>query len=211
MASDKKALEQINAFIDTKYIPLDNKIKLAIFVAIIILPIGLYYYFAYTDNVKQIENLEKDKTQLQSEITKAKKAAQNKSKIEASLKQTQELFRQTATVLPKEKEIPGLLTNISDLGQRAPLELQTFKPGGEQPKDFYSEIPISINITGPYHNIGYFLDQVSKMERIVTVDNITLGSAQRPNLSASLRMVTYRFTGISKSQPQQTGKGRKKR
>ena len=141
MASDKKALEQINAFIDTKYIPLDGKIKLAILIALIILPIGLYYYFAYTDNVKKIEGLENNKSQLETEITKAKKAAKDKKKIEASLAKTQELFRKTATVLPKEKEIPGLLTNISDLGQRAPLELKTFKPGGESLLEIESLLP----------------------------------------------------------------------
>ena len=56
MASENKAAEQFNAFLDTKYIPLDNKIKLVIFIVILVLPIVLYYFLAYTKNIKQIDN-----------------------------------------------------------------------------------------------------------------------------------------------------------
>lgn len=213
MAPQKKAAEQFNAFIDTKYIPLDNKLKLAIFAALIVLPVALYYFLAYTNNVKQIEKLNGQKTNLVAEIQKAKKAASEKDKIEKALKETEALFNETATVLPKEKEIPGLLTSISDLGKRAALEFNQFKPGGEVPKDFYSEIPVNISINGPYHNLGYFLDRVSKLERIVTVNNIKMGGPKQTGnemtLSSSLQLVTYRFTGVQKSQPAAT-KGRRR-
>ena len=49
------------------------------------------------------------------------------------------------------------------------FDFNSFTPGGETPQEFYAEIPISIQVRGPYHNVGYFLDQVSKLERIVTV------------------------------------------
>jgi len=206
MAADKKkdmALK-FNAFLDSKYIPLENTIKLAIFVVLIILPIGLFYFFSYTKNIQQIESLNKKQATLQAEITKARKAASELDKIKASIKETEEKFRATATVLPKEKEIPGLLTNISDLGKRAALDFNSFRPGGEIPKDFYAEIPVDIQIKGPYHNLGYFLDRISKLERIVTVNNIKMsGPKQAGNemiLSSSLRLITYRFTGIQTAQ-----------
>lgn len=202
MAADKKkdmALK-FNAFLDSKYIPLENTIKLAIFVVLIILPIGLFYFFSYTKNIQQIESLNKKQATLQAEITKARKAASELDKIKASIKETEEKFRATATVLPKEKEIPGLLTNISDLGKRAALDFNSFRPGGEIPKDFYAEIPVDIQIKGPYHNLGYFLDRISKLERIVTVNNIKMSGPKKQGnemiLSSSLRLITYRFTGI---------------
>ncbi|MCL7486887.1 MAG: type 4a pilus biogenesis protein PilO [Desulfobulbaceae bacterium] len=212
MASDNKA-SKFNAFLDTKYIPLDNKIKLAIFIALLVVPIGLFYFLVYTKNVQQIDNLNKQKATLQAEIAKAKKAAAELDKMKAAKMETEELFKKTATVLPKEKEIPGLLTSISDLGKRAGLEFNQFKPGGEIPKDFYAEIPVDIQIKGPYHNLGYFLDKVSKLERIVTVDNINISSPKKEGnemiLSSNCRLTTYRYTGIQQAQPQKGKPGRR--
>lgn len=206
MASDNKDKSaKVNAFLDSKYIPLDNKIKLAIFVALIALPIGLFYFFTYTKNVQQIEKLDQKKATLLTEITKARKAASELDKIKESIKETEAKFKETATVLPKEKEIPGLLTNISDLGKRAALDFNSFRPGGEQPKDFYAEIPVNIQIKGPYHNLGYFLDRVSKLERIVTVNNIKMGGPKKEGnemiLNSSLTLTTYRFTGVQQAKP----------
>ena len=82
MAADNKdKAAKINAFLDSKYIPLDNKIKLVIFVALIVLPIGLFYFFSYTKNIQKIETLQKQKVTLQGEIAKAKKAASELDKI----------------------------------------------------------------------------------------------------------------------------------
>lgn len=212
MAAPGKASEKINKVIDDKYVPLDNKIKAVIFIALCVAPIALFYFFIYAPNVEKIDGLTKKKAVLVTEVSKARKAETELKKIKAEITQTEELFKKTATVLPKSKEIPALLRNISDLGQGAGLDFMSFKPGKEIPKDFYAEIPVDITIKGPYHNMGYFLDQVSKLERIVTVNNINLGGAKKQGgellLNSKCRLTTYRFTGIQKQTPQ---KGKKKK
>ncbi|MBN4065559.1 type 4a pilus biogenesis protein PilO, partial [Desulfocapsa sp. AH-315-G09] len=119
---------------------------------------------------------------------------------------TETLFEETAKLLPKEKEIPRLLTDISARGRGSGLDFLTFKPGADVPKDFYSEIPIDIKVRGPYHNMGMFLDQVSKLDRIVTVSNITMGAPKKEGtemlLDSNCRLVTYRFTNIKISKPE---------
>lgn len=211
MASEKKTpkkAQNLNAFIDTKYIPLDNKIKIGIALVLIIAPIALFYFFMYSPNVKKIQGLTTQKTNLVAEIEKAKKAASQLENVKASIAETEALFKETATLLPKDKEIPALLRNISDLGKGAGLDFLTFRPGAEVPKDFYAEIPIDIQINGPYHNMGFFLDQVSKLERIVTVDNIQMGGGQKEGaemlLNSSCRLKTYRFTGVQTAKPAPT-------
>ena len=204
MASEKKtpkkAAPTINAFVDTKYIPLDNKIKIAVALVLIIAPIALFYFFMYAPNVKKILGLETQKTTLMAEIEKAKKAASELEAVKASIAATEEQFKQTAILLPKDKEIPALLTSISDLGRDAGLDFLSFRPGPELPKDFYAEIPIDIQIDGPYHNMGYFLDKVSKLERIVSVDNIQMGGPRKEGaemmLTSTCMLKTYRFTGV---------------
>lgn len=218
MASEKKTpkkAQNLSAFIDTKYIPLDNKIKIVIALVLIIAPIALFYFFMYSPNVQKIQGLETRKTGLEAEIKKAKEAAGQLKKVEEDKAKTEELFKETATLLPKDKEIPALLRNISDLGKGAGLDFLSFKPGAEAPKDFYAEIPIDMQIDGPYHSMGYFLDQVSKLERIVTVDNIQMGSGKKGGgemlLKSTCRLKTYRFTGIQAAKPEaEKGKTAKK-
>lgn len=212
MASEKekkapKKAQDFNALLDTKYIPLDNKIKLAVVVVLIVAPIALFYFLMYSPNVKKIQALETQKTALIAEIDKAKKAAAELEKVKASIAETEEQFKETATLLPKDKEIPALLRNISDLGKSAGLDFLSFRPGAEAPQDFYAEIPIDIQINGPYHNMGYFLDQVSKLERIVSVDNIQMGGGKKEGaemlLNSTCRLKTYRFTGVQTAKPAQ--------
>ncbi|MDH3327648.1 MAG: type 4a pilus biogenesis protein PilO [Desulfobulbaceae bacterium] len=212
MASGK-ASGQINNLIDKKYVPLDNKVKGIIFVVACLAPVALFYFLFYSPNVKKIDGLTKKKALLVAEVSKARKAENELIKIKAEIAKTEELFKNTATVLPKSKEIPALLRNISDLGKGSGLDFLSFKPGAEVPKDFYAEIPVDITIKGPYHNLGYFLDQVSKLERIVTVNNISLGGAKKDGgellLNSRCRLTTYRFTGVQQQKPQQGKKGRR--
>ena len=192
--------EKIDTFINEKYIPLEPKIKISLAVLVVLLPVVAFYFLFFSPYLKKIQTLETKKTALTSEVQRAKKAALNLKKYKAELEEANKRFTQSAIVLPKLKEIPELLRNISDLGKGAGLDFLSFKPGNEIPKDFYAEIPVNISINGPYHNMGYFLDQISKLDRIVTVDNIKMSSPHKEGgemlLNSSCRLLTYRFTGV---------------
>jgi len=193
-------------FIDEKYIPLEKKLKIAIAVILFLLPVALFYFFWFEPNNEKSVQLAQQKETLTRELQKAKAKAANRAKLQAELDATETLFEETAKLLPKEKEIPSLLTNISALGRGAGLDFLTFKPGADVPKDFYSEIPVDIKVRGPYHNMGIFLDQVSKLDRIVTVSNVTMGGPKKEGsemlLDSNFRLVTYQFTNIKVSQPE---------
>jgi len=192
-------------FIDEKYLPLDKKLKIAIAVVLFLLPAILFYFFLFQPQMEKSARLTTQKTALVAELQKAKSKAANRAKLQEELAATEALFEETAALLPKEKEIPSLLTNISALGRGSGLDFLVFKPGGDVPKDFYSEIPIDIKVRGPYHNMGIFLDQLSKLNRIVTVADITMGGPKKEGgemlLNSSCRLVTYRFTNKKVSKP----------
>lgn len=192
-------------FIDNKYIPLDKKLKIAIAMVLFLLPIVLFYFIWFQPQKVKSAQLVQQKNTLTNELRKAKAKAANRGKLKAELEATETLFEETAKLLPKEKEIPSLLTNISALGRGSGLDFLTFKPGADVPKDFYSEIPVDIKVRGPYHNMGVFLDQISKLDRIVTLSNITMGGPKKEGaemlLNSSCRLVTYRFTNVKINPP----------
>lgn len=194
-------MKQNNAFatfIDDKYIPLEERFKWIIAVIVFLLPVALFYFILFQPQQEKKAQLTAQRTALTAELQKAKARASNRGKLQEELKLVEKRFAEAALFLPKEKEIPALLTNISALGRGAGLDFLTFKPQASVPKDFYSEIPVEIKVRGPYHNMGSFLDQVSKLNRIVTVANISMGGpkseAGEMLLNSGCRIVTYQFT-----------------
>lgn len=192
-------------FIDEKYIPLSPRIKLGITVGIILLPLVIFYFSYYQSHAKKIETLQQEKVTITKQLQEVKIKAADLAQFEKEMAEAETQFLETAALLPKEKEIPKLLKDISALGQNAGLDFLTFKPLADIPKDFYAEIPVTINVRGPYHNMGSFFDQVSKLERIVSVSNIKMSSPKKEGgemlLNSDCRLVTYRFTNVELPKP----------
>ena len=197
----------IATFIDEKYTPLTSKVKLGITVVLVLLPIIVFYFSYYKPKVQKIETLSNQKVSLEQQLQEVKQKAANLAKFEKELEEAETKFLETAVLLPKQKEIPKLLKDISALGRNAGLDFLTFKPLADIPKDFYAEIPITINVRGPYHNMGYFFDQVSKLERIVSVSNVKMSSPKKEGgemlLKSDCKLVTYRFTNVELPKPKQ--------
>jgi len=192
-------------FLDEKYIPLAPKIKLAITLGIIVLPLVIFYFTYFQQKAEKIQNLNKKKATLAQQIKEVKIKTANLAKFEKEMAEAETLFFEASALLPKEKEIPKLLKDISALGRNAGLDFLTFKPLADIPKDFYAEIPVTINVRGPYHNMGFFFDQVSKLERIVSVSNVKMSSPKKEGgemlLNSDCRLVTYRFTNVELPKP----------
>lgn len=194
----KKANSKFATFIDEKYIPLSKNIKIVICLALIILPIALFYFLFFQPNSQKVTGLEKQKAQLVRDIQNLKEKERNKPILLKQVAEIEDEFEEATLLLPKSKEIPKLLTDISALGRNAGLDFLTFIPRAEVPKDFYDEIPVDINIRGPYHSVGFFFDQVSKLDRIVSVSNVRMASPEKVQgemlLNSNCQLVTYRFT-----------------
>jgi type IV pilus assembly protein PilO len=189
---------KFDVFIDEKYRTLDAKVKWAVVAAAFLVPALLFFFLFFKPQSEKIAALEKQVASATAELNKVKRTARDLPRHKKEFAAIQQQFEAMAVLLPKSQEIPDLLRNISDLGKGAGLDFLTFVPGQETPKDFYAEIPIDITIVGPYHNLGSFLDNVSKLERIVTVNNITMGNPKEDGtemlLNSSCRLITYRFT-----------------
>lgn len=187
----------IDAFVDSKVVPMPDKIKLAITAAILLLPAALFYFLYFSPKAQEIEGLTQGVAATQAELVTLKAKAAKLDEQNSLMAETELKFKEAATVIPDTKEIPSLLSSISTQGSGAGLDLPSFVPGAERAKEFYAEIPISLSVTGTYHNVGYFLDAVSKLPRIVNVDKVNLSGAKMTDgemlLTAKLDLVTYKF------------------
>ena len=209
-----KIIAGFDSFLEKRVVPLDKKIIIAIFAVVIIAPIVAFYFLHFDPKTKEIKGLENKQVKLRKEIASAKARAAKLDEHLAEMEETKRLFAEASVLLPQKKEIPALLTDISALATNAGLKMSSFKPGGERKQEFYAEIPVSLKVQAPYHNIGTFLYEVSKMSRIVSVRNLSLGGSKKSRgemlLSSCINLVTFRFLEESEMAPKGK-KGKKKR
>jgi type IV pilus assembly protein PilO len=124
---------------------------------------------------------------------KQKKAA-NLQALKVQLEDIKATFGDLLKRLPNKTEVAALLVDISQQGLGAGLEFQLFKPGAEQPSDFYVELPIQIRVLGNYHSFGAFISGVSDLPRIVTNHNIRItGGDKGGPLTLETMAKTYRY------------------
>lgn len=170
--------------------------RILIFVGIFAVLIGPFVYFIYLPKVKKIEDLKKEQQMLDSRLLRAKAKVRQLKHLENEMQKAQAEFKMVKKKLPEQKEIPSLLANVSRSGHEAGLEFLLFQPGTEVKKDFYAEIPVSVNVSGSYHEVALFFDKVSRLSRIVNIDNInmTKGNTDSDNkLNTTCTAITYRF------------------
>jgi len=194
-------------FLDNKLAKIKQQHKYTIWLGCVATLIALFFFPIYLPKNKEIGKLEKENIYLQGEIEKVEAIANKLGEHKAERAAVELQLKAAAMLLPKQQEIPSLLTNISEQGTNSGLEFVSFQPKGESKQEFYALIPVAITVSGTYHKIGSFLDKLSKLNRIVSVNTITLSNPtvirKETMLTAAMELVTYRF--LSNTEQGSTG------
>ncbi|MBF0302899.1 MAG: type 4a pilus biogenesis protein PilO [Desulfamplus sp.] len=174
--------------------------------------IGGYFYFIVLPRWDNIASLEKKSEELKQQLATYRKKAARLEEFRRKKKEKEDEFYKALAALPDAKEIPSLLTAVSKSGSDSGLEFLLFKPEPEVLKDFYAEIPVSINVKGGYHQIAQFFDRVSQLSRIVNIKDIVINYDKDGGLlTASCKAITYRFVEKSEIEKVAEEKGNKKK
>ncbi len=159
--------------------------------------IGAGYWFIIKDQRADLANRERQEVQLRQEFEQKQRKAASLEIYERQLDEMRTMLRTLLRQLPSKTEMPDLLVDISQTALAAGIETELFEPRAEQVQDFYAEQPISIRMTGQYHQFGNFVSGVASLSRVVilTMQDISLEPVEgRPGI---LRMegtvTTYRY------------------
>jgi len=121
--------------------------------------------------------------------------AVNLAELRKQKLQVEEYVTQLEKQLPGKAEMDALLSDINQAGLGRGLQFELFRPGQVVVKDYYAELPISIKVSGRYHDIGSFAGDVANLSRIVTLHNMAIvsvsNSAGQLSMEATAR--TYRY------------------
>jgi type IV pilus assembly protein PilO len=151
-----------------------------------------YWYTVHQPRAEEIARLEEQITKTRRSVEKHRSVAAKYEEFRGKVAEVESRLQEALLQLPKRTEIPDLIRQISDLGVRTGLQITLLRPQPEQPKEFYAEVPITVNVVGPYHAVGQFFDALGDLPRLVSVSNVQMNLKSKALETQSLA-TTYRF------------------
>ena len=171
-------------------------IKFIVVLIIFGLIAGGGYWFFIKDQYAQLERVERTEQELRKTYEEKAYQVATLEVFKAQMAEMEDTFGALVRQLPSETEVPGLLEDITNTALGSGLALQEVKLQPEQRRDFYSELPINIRVSGSYHELASFVSSVASLPRIVTLHDLTIkptgGDADRLDMQVLARTYRYR-------------------
>jgi len=168
--------------------------KVAVLLGIFVILLLAGWWFFWSDQITQLETAGQEELSLKDQYIAKKRQAVNLDLYTQQLAEIDRSFGALLKQLPNKSEIEALLIEVNQAGLGRGLQFELFRPGAEQIKDFYAELPVTVKINGSYHDIGAFAADVAKLPRIVTLNSIALAPLKNSEtLSLDATVKTFRY------------------
>lgn len=168
--------------------------RIAAFVGIFVALLVAGWWFLWADQLEELESREHEEVTLKQQFLEKKKQAVNLDLYREQLAEIDRSFGALLKQLPNKSEIDALLIEVNQAGLGRGLQFELFRPGQEQIKDFYAELPVAVKINGAYHDFGAFAADIAKLPRIVTLNNISIAPLKDGGLlSLDATTKTFRY------------------
>ncbi len=186
-------------------------------VLLVLLLCGLVFagwWFLWSPALNTLEAGQTREQELKSNYTTKKGQAINLEAYKKQLVDIEQAFGALLKQLPNRQEMDALITDVNQAGLGRGLQFELFRPGTETQTEFYAELPISVKVTGGYHDIAAFTSDIAKLSRIVTLHDINL-QPNNAGLVMDATVKTYRYLDdeeiIARKKQEQAAKGGKKK
>lgn len=198
-------------------------IKVSIIAIICIVVFGLGVYLDTLGQLKALELSEKKEVELKQSFETKQNKSINLPDFQEQLAQIETELNDMIRQMPTKEEVASLLIDISQTGLASGLEFRLFKPGAPVRQDFYSELPISIEVVGKYEELGLFVSGLASLPRIVTVHDVTIvpeakggkdEGAKKAGKEGEMKMTATVKTyneGVGEAEPKDTKKKKGKK
>ena len=168
--------------------------KILVLLAILAgIPLGGYFAI----NQGQLEELDlgqQKEVKLKDDYVNKKKQAINLDLHRQQLREIDTQFGALLKQLPNKSQMDALLVDINQAGLGRGLQFELFRPAAsETRRDFYAELPITVKVTGNYHDMGAFASDVGQLSRIVTLNDVSISAGNDGNLTMDAVARTFRY------------------
>ena len=185
-----------------------NQLKFGVMAGVVVAMTAANYFLEIDPAEQEILSLQGQQAALEKTLAEKQEIAQNLNERRKEMDELERKLLAALSELPEKKDIDELLAQLSDVGKKSGLEISTVTPGAEVPATFFARIPIKVSVSGNYHEVALFLQEIAGLRRIVNVNNIHLGAGTLRNdkviLTTDFLATTFRFL----DQPKNPGANR---
>lgn len=168
--------------------------RIIILIGMLLVVLILGWWFGWRVQFDELDAKRQQEASLKEEWRTKKSQAVNLEEYQKQLAEINRSFGALLKQLPNASEMESLLVDINQAGLGRGLQFDLFKPGTESLRDFYAELPITIRISGSYHDLGAFTGDIAKLPRIVTLNDIEVTTVKDGGgLTMSAVAKTFRY------------------
>ncbi len=167
------------------------------YVLLALIIFGLFYFLYYKGKNEELQSVREERIKTEAAIVELRAKKAQMDQIETEIEEMKVTLSQLETIIPLREEISDILRKIQQLAWDSRLNIEKFIPKADVDKEFYYEKPISIEITGNYHNLALFFDRLSNFSRLYNIEDFTIKSLRdqtdASTISAQSTATTYIF------------------
>jgi Tfp pilus assembly protein PilO len=183
------------------------------YVLIAIIILGLFYFVYYKPKNEELINVRNERIEVEKEVAHLKQKKEELDKIEAELEQMRITLSKLEAIIPQKEEISNILKSMQQLAYDTRLNITKFIQNPEVIKEFYAEQPISVAVTGEYHNLAIFFDRLNTFQRLFNIEDFSIKAlrtqTESSTISAEWNVKTYIYreeAEIEEAGNQQSGR-----
>jgi type IV pilus assembly protein PilO len=162
--------------------------------------VGAYYYFYEQQAQADLGVRDAELAAIQGRIEKGMETARKLPEFRAQVGDLEARLESLKAILPEEKDVAELLRRLQTLAAQSNLTIRHFRPRAIATKELHAEWPIEIEVEGAYHNVGQFLDRVSKLPRIINVGSMEMTMVPQPRANTTVRVTCTAMTFVMNDQ-----------
>jgi len=167
--------------------------RYALYAGVALALVVLLWFLWLTDSKDELIAEQEQELKLRDEYKVKLAKAVNLDALKKQREQVQQYVTQLEKQLPSKAEMDALLSDINQAGIGRSLQFDLFRPGQVIVRDYYAELPISVRVTGRYHDIGSFAADISNLSRIVTLNNMSIVPSKDGALAMDAVAKTFRY------------------
>ena len=169
--------------------------------------LGVFYFthlvpFGFMNSNEKLATLKADYERKSSELARARASVADLPRFEAEYAQLHQRWELASELLPTDRQLSTMLRKITLAGQQTGVNFVLFRPSGNRPQEYHTEMPVQISVQGNYHDVGAFLAELANMRRIVTVSNLKLTSVTKAGSGTTLADFTASASSLNTASTQ---------
>jgi type IV pilus assembly protein PilO len=167
--------------------------RMTLWGAVVLVCALIGYFLVWRGQMDDLDTLRQKEASLKEEYRAKLQQSINLEELRRQKEQVNQYVLTLEKQLPSKAEMDALLSDINQAGIGRGLQFELFRPGQLNPRDYYVELPITVKVSGRYHDLGAFASDIANLPRIVTLNNLNIQTTKDSTLSLDAVAKTFRY------------------